>query len=99
VAPAECVPAWEGNWTSDCFLSWSWQAPAGQRLLVAVNYAGHQAQCYVRLLYPDLEGRTVRLQDLLSAARYDRDGHDLAARGLYVDLPPWGYHAFEVTSR
>jgi len=24
---------------------------------------------------------------------------DLARRGLYVDLPAWGYHLFEVTVR
>jgi hypothetical protein len=71
----------------------------GQRRLVAVNYSGNQAQCYVRLPYPDRAGRSVRLQDLLSAARYDRDGHELASRGLYLDLPAWGHHAFEVTSR
>jgi hypothetical protein len=29
-------------------------------------------------------------------AVYDRDGTDLAARGLYLDMPPWGAHAFEV---
>jgi hypothetical protein len=34
-----------------------------------------------------------------SAARYDRDGHELASRGLYLELPAWGHHAFEVTSR
>ena len=35
----ECVPAWDGNWTWDCFLAFAWQGPAGDRLLVAVNYA------------------------------------------------------------
>ena len=24
----ECVPAWDGNWTWDCFLAFSWQGPA-----------------------------------------------------------------------
>ena len=24
----ECVPAWEGNWTWDCFLAFAWQAAA-----------------------------------------------------------------------
>ena len=95
----ECASAWEGNWTWDCFIAWSWEGPAGARRLVAVNYSGHQAQGYVRLPYPDLAGRSVRLQDQLSAARYDREGHELVSRGLYLDLPAWGYHAFEVTPR
>jgi hypothetical protein len=95
----DCAPAWDGNWTWDGFIAWAWEAPGGARRLVTVNYSGNQAQCYVRLPYPDLAGRSVRFQDLLSAARYDRDGHELALRGLYLDLPAWGYHAFEVTSR
>ena len=32
----------------------------------------------------------------LGPAVYDRDGSELAARGLYLDLPAWGYHVFEV---
>jgi hypothetical protein len=41
--------------------------------------------------------RTVQLKDLTSPAGYDRDGKDLASRGLYLDLPPWGYHVFALT--
>jgi hypothetical protein len=33
----ECIPAWEGNWTWDCFLAFAWQGCDGERLLVAVN--------------------------------------------------------------
>ena len=93
----ECVPAWEGNWTSDCFIAWSWHAEDGQRRLVAVNYAGNQSQCYVRIPFADLGGRTVQLADRMGSARYQRDGDDLASRGLYLDLAGWGYHVFEVT--
>jgi hypothetical protein len=92
----ECRPAWDGNPTWDAFLAWSWQAPDGRRLLIAVNYAGHQSQCYVRLPFPDLAGRTVRLKDLMGPASYDREGSGLGSRGLYLDLPPWGYHVFDV---
>jgi hypothetical protein len=87
-----------GNWTWDRFIAWSWQAPDGRRRLVAVNYAGNQGQCYVRLPFADLAGRRVRLEDLLSSARYDREGSDLVSRGLYLDLPPWGFHAFAMTA-
>lgn len=91
-----CAPAWDGNWTWDCFLAWSWQGPDGQRLLIAVNYAGHQSQCYVGPAWPGLAGSTVRLKDLTSDACYDRDGGELESRGLYLDLGAWGYHVFEV---
>ena len=94
----ECVPGWAGNWTSDCFIAWSWEARDGQRRLMVVNYAGSQSQCYVRLPVPELNGHTVRLRDLTGPARYDRDGSDLASQGLYLDLPAWGYHVFEVTA-
>jgi hypothetical protein len=92
----ECAPAWEGNPTWDDFLAWSWEARDAQRLLVAVNYSGHQGQCYARVPFADLAGRGVRLRDLTSPASYDRDGRELLSRGLYLDLPPWGCHVFQV---
>jgi hypothetical protein len=95
----ECVPAWDGNGTWDDLIACAWDAADGQRRLVAVNYAGHPSQCYVRLPYPELAGRAVRLVDALGPARYDRDGNDLLARGLYLDMPAWGHHVFEVTAR
>ncbi len=94
----DCAPAWDGNWTSDCFIACSWEAPDGQRRLIAVNYAGNQSQCYVRLPFPDLGGRLVRLKDMMGEASYDRGGDDLVSRGLYLDLLPWSYHVFEMTT-
>jgi len=94
----ECVPAWEGNWTWDCFIVSFWEAPDGHRWLIAVNYADNQSQCYVRLPCSDLRGLTVRFMDLMGSASHDRDGSDLAARGLYLDMPPWSYHVFALAS-
>lgn len=91
----ECVPAWEGNGSSDAFIAFAWQSPDGERLLVTVNYAPHQSQCYVRLPFAGLRGSRWRLRDLLSNAVYDRDGQDLECRGLYLDIPPWHCHVFE----
>jgi Alpha amylase, catalytic domain len=92
----DCAPAWEGNWTWDNFLAFEWHALAGERLLVTVNYADHQGQCHVRLSSAELAGRSVRLTDLMSATVYDRDGTDMSSRGLYLDMPAWGYHIFEM---
>jgi hypothetical protein len=61
-----------------------------------VNYAPNQSQCHVRLPFADLRGRAVRLTDLMGTVHYDRNGADLVARGLYLDLPPWGYHVFSL---
>jgi hypothetical protein len=94
----DCVPAWDGNWTWDGFVAFAWEGAGGERLLVAVNYAGNQGQCYVRLPFAGLAGRTMRFTDLMNEARYDRGGGDLMSSGLYLDLRPWGYHVFDVTS-
>ena len=94
----DCTPAWEGNWTWDCFLAFAWEGPGDERLLVTVNFAPNQSQCYVRLPLPGVDGRTIRFTDLTSDARYDRAGGDLMSTGLYLDLRAWGYHVFEVTS-
>jgi hypothetical protein len=94
----ECVPAWDGNGSSDAFIAFGWQGTDGQRLLVAVNYAPHQSQCYVRLPFADLGGRSWWLTDLLGDAKYDREGSDLASKGLYLDLPPWTHHVFDVSA-
>jgi hypothetical protein len=91
----ECGPAWDGNWTSDCFIASLWRRGAEQRLVV-VNYAANQSQCYVRLALEDLQTRLVILNDLMGSSCYERSRDDLATRGLYLDLPAWGYHVFEV---
>jgi hypothetical protein len=92
----EPAPAWEGNWTSDCFVAYAWDGPDGQRLLNAVNFAANQSQCYVRLPWPDLRGSQWRLRDMLGPAVYERRGDELDAHGLYLDMPPWGSHAFSM---
>jgi hypothetical protein len=94
----DCMPAWDGNPTWDAFLAFSWQRNDGDRLLVTVNYSGNQGQCYVRLPFPELAGDAVRFTDLMGPATYDRAGSDVVSAGLYLDLPPWGYHVFELKS-
>ena len=93
----ECVPAWDGNWTWDCFVAFAWQGPSGEHLLVAVNYAPNQSQCYVRLPFTDLGKGQWRLEDIIGDATYDRQGNDLQAHGLYLDEPPWKAHVFSLT--
>jgi len=89
-----CEPAWEGNWTWDCFVAFAWQGSDGDRLVVAVNYAPNQSQCYVRLPFTDLGDRSWRLENLVGDEVYDRAGRDLETRGLYLDVPPWKAFVF-----
>jgi hypothetical protein len=92
-------PAWDSNPTWERFIAFSWER-SGRRLLVTVNYGPTQAQCYVVRPLGDLKARGATLRDLMDpTTTYERDAHDLADRGLYLDLPAWGYHVFEVTAR
>jgi glycosidase len=88
----ECRSAWEGNWTWDCFVAFVWQGAGEERLLVAVNYGPNQSQCYVRLPWDELTGRRWQVTDLFTGQIYERSGDEMCNPGLYVDLPPWGYH-------
>jgi glycosidase len=93
-----CTPAWEENWTWDCFVAFNWLGSDGSRLLVVVNYAANQSQCYLHLPFEDLSGCRWRLQDLMGDGCYDREGNDLQTRGLYLDMPPWKASVFSVIS-
>jgi Alpha amylase, catalytic domain len=95
----ECAPAWDGNWTSDCFVAYFWQRADDEQLLVAVNYAPNQSQCYIRMSSTNLRDRQWRLEDLLNQARYDRAGNELESRGLYLDMAPWQAHVFAITKK
>jgi glycosidase len=92
----DCQPAWDGNGTWDSFVAHSWEGSKGERMLVAVNFAPRPGQCYLKLPFPEIKDRSVRLKDLLGPASYDRDGTELAGRGLYLDLQPWTYHVFDM---
>ena len=91
------------RWTEECLRLYAAHGTfpregAERRLLAAVNYAPTRGQCYVRLPWEDLRGRAAVLADLVNpTTRYERDGGDLARQGLYLDVPAWGHHVFEVT--
>jgi hypothetical protein len=84
----ECRAAWDGNPTAEDFVAFAWTR-GDERRLVAVNYSAHQSQCYVNLPW----GGKMRLRDQMGTAVYDREGSE-----LYLDMPAWGYHVFEVSS-
>jgi len=92
----ECVRVWHDNASSDNFIAFHWERNSGESLCVVVNYAAQQSQCFVRMPFPDLAGRSVRFQDQLGPDCYDRPGDDVLNRGLFVDMPAWGHHAFDV---
>ena len=91
----ETRPAWEGNPTWGHFITFAWEGPNGALLVVAVNFGPTRGQCYVSLPFEGLTGGRFLLRDLLGPFRYEREGDELAGRGLYLDLPEWGYHVFD----
>ncbi len=92
----ECSQAWEGNWSFECFVTFAWTGIDGEKRLVAVNYSDHQSQCYTAIPWLDLAGQTWQLCDRMGTAVFARNGIDLAARGLYLDMPAWAYHVFDM---
>jgi hypothetical protein len=94
----ECLPAWDDNPTSERFVAFRREADGEKPILVVVNYGPTQSQCSVKTGLAGLDGQPVRFAELLGDAVYERAGTDVASRGLFVDLPPWGYHVLEVSN-
>jgi hypothetical protein len=92
----ECVRAWDDNRTADNFVAFRWQRKSGEWLVAVVNHSPTRSQCFIAIPLPALAGHTVRFQDLLSPVLYDRPGDDLLSRGLYIDVPGWGCHVFDM---
>jgi glycosidase len=92
----ECHPAWEENRSCGQFISSVWSGDDGKWIFVLVNYANSQGHCYVPLPFSEMQGKRYILRDLLSSTSYERDGDVLTKQGLYLDMPAWGYHVFEV---
>ena len=86
--------AWDSNPSHGHFVAGRW-ALGDELRLVAANLSPARAQCYLPLERPALAGRRWLLRDLLSDARYERDGDALLAPGLYLDVPAYGHHLFE----
>jgi glycosidase len=92
----EVHPPPAGNFTSDRLLAYWWEGTAGQRLLVAVNYGPTRGQGYVDLSNTDLGAKSIVFTDLMTADTHKKEGADLRSRGLYLDLPAWGFRVFVV---
>jgi hypothetical protein len=85
---------WPDNASYRNVLAWCWYSDA-EKYLIAVNLSESAAQARVRLPWNELKNSAWRLTDVLSGAVYERNGDEMCDPGLYVDLPPWGYHFLE----
>ena len=85
---------WDENDTWAQLVGWGWRGAS--RKLVVVNLGDEPAEGHVSLPWDDLLGATWLLDDAADGQRYERRGEDLCA-GMYVSLPPWHWHLFDVT--
>jgi hypothetical protein len=92
----EPSPAWAGNGSSDGFVAFSWSGNDRRYYVIVVNYRESRGQCHLVLPFRELDGRRVRLTDMIGDEVYDRDGSDLVGRGLYIDQDAWQVNIFEV---
>ncbi|MGZ8160065.1 MAG: hypothetical protein ACXWT4_14805 [Methylobacter sp.] len=92
----ESKPAWEGNWTWECMIAFTWQGLDGQWAIIAVNYAPNQSQCYLPLPLPNAEDCRYELKNLMGSESYDRSGDSLVSPGLYLDMAAWGFGIFQL---
>jgi hypothetical protein len=82
---------WPDNTSYRNLIAWCWQS-AGEHSLIVVNLSDSGAQGLVLLPRNELKGSSWRMTDLFTKKEYERSGDEMCTQGLYVDLPPWGYH-------
>jgi hypothetical protein len=82
---------WGDNDAWSQLVGWGWRGAS--RKFVVVNLGDAPAEGHVSLPWDDLRGTTWNLEDAADGGRYERSGDGLRD-GLYVALPPWGWHLF-----
>ena len=88
------IRGWPGDGRWRKLVAWTWDGDS--RRLVVVNLGEQAGVGLVAAPWDDLRGRDWRLVDVTADAEYVRSGDDLRD-GLYVELPPWGWHLFHLT--
>lgn len=84
-----------GNPTYQNAVAHQWVHGDAARIVV-VNLSGQLLQFRLPVRIPQLAGRHWLLCDLLNDVEYARSGDEMLGPGLYVALPEYGYHLFEV---
>ncbi|MGE5173256.1 MAG: alpha-amylase, partial [Betaproteobacteria bacterium] len=88
---------WPDNQSFRNILTWCWVKDE-ERVLIVVNFSDRTSQALIHVPWEELRGKTWRLTDALSGEVHERSGSKMRDSGLYVDLPPWGYHVFALGS-
>ena len=86
------VDGWPDNRSNERLLAWRWD-----RHVVVVNFTGAVADGLVQL-GPELAGASWTLRDVYGDRVFERDGDELASRGLYVLLDPFDAYILRLES-
>jgi hypothetical protein len=84
---------WPDNSSYLNLVAWCWHRDKASYLVV-INLSNVQSQGLLKLPWSDLTGKKCQLTDVLNCDLFIRSGDDILKSGLYVDLPPWGFHFF-----
>jgi hypothetical protein len=90
--------AWHENPTAQNFLAFWWHHEGVGDRCVIINYAPHTGQCYVQIPVADPAPSSLEFKDLMGDAVYVRDTAGLQSRGMFFELPAYGFHFFDVTA-
>lgn len=82
---------WPDNPSYQNLVAWCWRG-AGDYHLIVVNLSDYGAQGLIRLPWDELKGGRWRMTDLFTGTIYENSGEEMRDPGLFVDLPPWGFH-------
>lgn len=83
---------WSDNLSFINILSWYWFNEK-ERYLIIINYSNDQTQAQIQVPEESLIGKRWRLRDLMTNKTYE-----MKDSGLYVDLSPWNFHFFCLSS-
>jgi hypothetical protein len=86
---------WPDNQSCQNLVAWSWVMDNDRRLIV-VSLAEHAVQARVLVPWEEIRGATWRLTDAFSGWSCNRDGNEMVATGLYVELEAWGFYFFQI---
>ena len=82
---------WPDNPSFQNLVAWTWHKD-DERYLIVVNLSDCPVQARVQVSWAG--GGNWHLLDLLSDTDYERNGDEMLAPGLYVELAPWKDHFF-----
>jgi glycosidase len=89
------VNGWTDNQSCHNLIVYCWQFES-RILLVVVNYDNNPSQGKITLPWKFDHGKDMVFTNLFNGESFIRGGSELAADGLFVELPAWGFHFLSI---